>query len=70
MKINHAATVDKIRQFRPSTIAVKFGVTPPMVTAVINGTYPNMNSNKALEILDYLRGLGVLVESDDSSLHV
>lgn len=65
MKIDHQATWEKIRQVRPSVIAAHCGVTPPLVTAVINGTYPRMNAPKAQLVLDRLRELGVLVEVED-----
>lgn len=61
-KVDHGATRQKYMEFRLQNIAAHCGVSPAIVTAVMDGYYKQMESESALKVLQRFRELGFLVE--------
>lgn len=60
--VDHQASVARVNRMRPVVVARELGCTAQMVSQVLRGNYPRMNSEKAQQILDHYRTLGGLVE--------
>ena len=62
--INHKATREKCKILNLAAVAREFHITRSAVSQIIDGSYKTMQSPNAVAVLNLVRSLNLLVETE------